>query len=395
MRNTVKRIIALRLLWKLGLPFFGICLVLMLVMVALLNIVGAGFQYQQEQEVSSRSQCVSTVVTKEDGSKETVQDPVPQEYRDGVKKAAETAGIPYEIAGKQLMQESTFNPKAVSPVGAQGLAMFMPDTWRMYGNGGDPFNPDDALEAYGRYMKVLREQVKDLAKGDANLEIQLTLAAYNAGPGNVLKAGGVPNISETKHYVDIILNGAQMEVAKNCSQVTGNKVWNGDLGDGEWTNPCPGCVKTSGYEQRFLAVDAQNHNVHWGYDLATPGAGMGNGVEIIAPTDLKITELYERDGCVMAYAKDPPGFGFAFCHLDSFGVKAGTEVKRGTVLGVEGGTGNNQHHAFATHLHLEIFKPGFALENANWFNARTGWDNQGGNLDPGPILQAKGAAPKG
>lgn len=343
-----------------------------------------------DQSRSGSQKCTPSVVLANDDSTEGLIN-VPAEYVDEVKKAAESSGIPAEILAKQIQQESGWNPKAVSPAGAKGLTQFMPATWEAVAPGEDPFDPIAAIAAQGRYMKQLKDQVENLANGDANLVIRLALAAYNAGLGNVLKYSGIPPFSETEHYIEIIIGGAQVQFSATCSQITGAVAWDGDLGDGEWTNPCPGCQKTSGFEPRNLAVDAQNHYVHWGLDLATPGAGRSPAGPIIAPANMKIVDIYDTDGCVFATATEGPKFGFSFCHLQSYDVAVGDSVERGTIIGIEGGTAGGVKNAFATHLHFEMYAPGFDITNFNWFNARTGWDNPGGNIDPEPILKAKGA----
>jgi len=94
-----------------------------------------------------------------------------------------------------VWQESRWNENAVSPVGAQGLAQLMPGTARYLGV--DSRDPFQNLEGGARY---LREQL-DRFDGD----LEKALAAYNAGPGRVVRAGGVPNIRETRLYVAAIM----------------------------------------------------------------------------------------------------------------------------------------------------------------------------------------------
>lgn len=187
---------------------------------------------------------------------------------------------------------------------------------------------------------------------------------------------------------------AASSACKTAEEAGAGVMWNGDLGKGEWTNPCPGCVLVYPYKPRNLAVDVQNHFFHWGDDLATPGAGNNNGTEIIAPTNLVISEFYAPDGCLFAYSdtsNEAQKFGFAFCHLDSTKVKVGDKVKKGTIIGIEGGTIGGVRHGTSTHVHFEMYKPGFKMENFAWFNSRTGKDNQGGNIDPEPVLKHYGA----
>jgi soluble lytic murein transglycosylase-like protein len=94
-----------------------------------------------------------------------------------------------------VWQESRWNAAAVSPRGARGLAQLMPATARQLGV--DPADPAANLDGGARY---LRAQV-DAFGGD----LEKALAAYNAGPGRVRMAGGVPAIAETRAYVAAIM----------------------------------------------------------------------------------------------------------------------------------------------------------------------------------------------
>jgi soluble lytic murein transglycosylase-like protein len=93
--------------------------------------------------------------------------------------------------------ESNFNSNAVSRKGAMGLMQLMPSTARQL-NVRNPFDPDQNVDAGVRHLKQLLENYG----GDVNL----TLAAYNAGSGAVARSAGVPRYAETQNYVRRITN---------------------------------------------------------------------------------------------------------------------------------------------------------------------------------------------
>ena len=109
-----------------------------------------------------------------------------------------------------IQRESGFDPKAVSPKGAKGLGQLMPGTAADLGVA-DPFDPIANLDGSARYL------VEQLA---AFGSVELALAAYNAGPGNVRKHGGVPPFAETQAYVDWIMTRAGIERAEPPTTTT-------------------------------------------------------------------------------------------------------------------------------------------------------------------------------
>ena len=94
-----------------------------------------------------------------------------------------------------VAQESCFNPAAESRAGALGLMQLMPATARWL-EAGDPRNAEANLAAGIRYLAALKARFGDLT---------LALAAYNAGPGNVERYGGVPPFAETRKYIKRVL----------------------------------------------------------------------------------------------------------------------------------------------------------------------------------------------
>lgn len=97
----------------------------------------------------------------------------------------------WQILFRALIEaESSYNPMAVSPKGAYGLGQLMPNTARSLGV--DPRNPAQNLDGAARYLLAQLATFKD---------IDLALAAYNAGPHRVIEYSGVPPFTETRSYI--------------------------------------------------------------------------------------------------------------------------------------------------------------------------------------------------
>jgi hypothetical protein len=130
---------------------------------------------------------------------------VPARFREAITRAASRWNVSASLLAAQLLAESNFNPFAVSPAGAQGIAQFMPATAAAFGLK-DPFEARAAIDAQAHLMSDLLEQFGSPA---------LALAAYNAGPGAVAGCNCVPPYPETQAYVARIMGllAADGEVA--------------------------------------------------------------------------------------------------------------------------------------------------------------------------------------
>ncbi len=120
---------------------------------------------------------------------------VPARFREPLLRSAGRWNVSAALLAAQLEAESGFNPRAVSPAGAQGIAQFMPGTAASYGLR-NPFDPVAAIDAQAHLMSDLLRQFHS---------IPLALAAYNAGPGAVSGCRCIPPYPETRAYVARIL----------------------------------------------------------------------------------------------------------------------------------------------------------------------------------------------
>jgi hypothetical protein len=121
---------------------------------------------------------------------------VPPQYRETILRSASRWNVSPGLLAAQLMAESAFDPRAVSPAGALGIAQFMPGTARSYGLR-DPFDPIASIDAQAHLMSDLLRQFRS---------VPLALAAYNAGSGAVAACRCIPPYPGTRAYVARILS---------------------------------------------------------------------------------------------------------------------------------------------------------------------------------------------
>lgn len=117
-------------------------------------------------------------------------------YSEWIRQAAILYQIPEELIRSIIKCESDYDPRALSPAGAQGLMQMIPATaLRMQVR--DAFDPREAIFGGTRYLRVLANMF--------NGDLELTIAGYNAGEAAVVRYAGIPPYEETQAYVARVL----------------------------------------------------------------------------------------------------------------------------------------------------------------------------------------------
>lgn len=121
----------------------------------------------------------------------------PSQFDELINNSSERYGVDPALVRAVVKAESNFNQAARSPKGALGLMQLMPDTARLY-NIANVFDPMENIEGGVQHLRLLIDRYRG--------NLQLALAAYNAGIQAVEKYGGIPPFAETREYVKRVLS---------------------------------------------------------------------------------------------------------------------------------------------------------------------------------------------
>jgi len=122
----------------------------------------------------------------------TAVGPLVHSYQAMIREYARAYRLEEAMVKAVIKAESNYNPQSLSSKGAQGLMQLIPETARLM-KVSDPFDPAENIRGGSNYLRLMLDQFS------GNLD--LALAAYNAGPNAVQRHGGIPPYAETRQYV--------------------------------------------------------------------------------------------------------------------------------------------------------------------------------------------------
>jgi len=266
-------------------------------------------------------------------------------YASYINQAAQKYGVNPFLIAAIIQQESGFNPKAVSSAGARGLMQLMPGT----ASGLGVTNSFDPYQNIMGGTKYISQQLKAFGN-----DLSKALAAYNAGPGNVRKYGGIPPFKETQNYVNKVLGnfnklaGSASNIATTFSSASQSVV--------DYYNSNFRTTSKFGQQESFRS------SAHKGLDLAN--GKQGDPVKSLRAGKV-ITAAYSKTAGYWVVVQQDDGTVAKYMHLQKgLNVKAGQTVSSGQTLGKVGNTGRST----GAHLHLQIEQNGKAIDPQAYMN---------------------------